>query len=90
MLVVAWNSAGTVSKILQNITAIPSVGNFESTALLSDSAGFGLGYFSNAPNGQLAYCNGVDTCLWSGDEDSVARFINSILTIVSGTISPTR
>lgn len=76
LMVQAYNDGLTASRILQNTTAIPNTGNFSATPLWTDSAGAGQGFFSDAPNGQVAYCNGVDACLWSGDEDSIARFVN--------------
>jgi len=76
LLVQSYNTGLTASQVLENTTAIPNTGNFSATALWTDSAGAGRGRFSDAPNGQLAYCNGVDSCLWSGVEDELAKFIN--------------
>ena len=76
LLVQAYNTGLTASKVYQNTTAIPSQGNFSGTELWSDSTGAGLGRFSKAPNGEIAYCNGVDTCIYGGDEIPVGRFIN--------------
>ena len=72
LLIHGYNAGETASRVLQNINAIPGTGNFETDALWTDSSGAGRGIFSKAPNGQMAYCNGVDTCLWAGDEDEVA------------------
>ena len=58
-----------------------SAGNFEATALWQDSAGAGIGNFSIAPNGQVAYCNGVDSVIWGGDEVDVRAFITSTAAI---------
>lgn len=77
VLAQAYNTGLTASQIIDNTTAIPSVGDFSATALFMDSSGAGRGYFSAAPNGQLAYCNGVDTCLWGGSEMPIGAFVTS-------------
>lgn len=74
LLIQAYNTGETASQVLQNTTAIPSTGDFSGTALWTDSTGAGQGYFSDAPNGQVAYANGVDTCIWGGNEVPVAYF----------------
>lgn len=75
LLVQAYNTGLTASKVYENTTAIPSAGAFSSTAVWDDTS-TGIGSFSDAPNGQMAYCNGQDVCIWAGDEDEVASFIN--------------
>jgi hypothetical protein len=77
VLVQAYNTGLTASQILDNTTAIPSAGDFSATAVWTDSAGAGRGYFSQAPDGQLIYCNGVDSCMWGGNEMKVAAVISS-------------
>ncbi len=76
VLLQAYSSLTGYSTIRQNITAIPNEGNFESTGLFVETTGYGKGMYSYAPNGQMAYCNGKDSCLWAGDEIRIARFIN--------------
>mgnify|MGYP004417313302 CR=1 FL=1 len=76
ILVQAYNTGLTASQVLQNTTAVPSAGDFSATALWTDSSGAGKGRFSDGPRGTLLYCNGVDTCIWGGDEYEVERFIN--------------
>ena len=76
LLVQAYNSGLAVSHVLQNTTTIPEVGAFETDDLWTDSAGSSVGQFSDVPNGQVAYCNGVDSCIWGGDEIRCARFLN--------------
>jgi len=66
-------SLGT-SYIFQNQTDIPDQGNFESSALWPDSSGAGLGRFSKAPRNQVAYTNGVESCVWAGEEMPVGGF----------------
>ncbi|MFZ5989426.1 MAG: LamG domain-containing protein [Bacillota bacterium] len=46
------------------------------TILWGDSYGAAEGRFAPAPNGQMVYCNGVDTCIWGGDETRIGGFIN--------------
>ena len=75
VLVQAFNSAETESKVFQNTTAIPSTGDFSGTALHTDS-GTGQGRFSEAPNGNVAYCNGAESLVWGGDEHFSSGFVN--------------
>lgn len=76
VLVQAYNTGLTESKIFQNNTAIPNQGDFSATALWTDSSGAGQGRFSAAPDGSIAYCNGVDTLVWGGDEHRISAFIS--------------
>jgi hypothetical protein len=76
VMVQAYNTGLTGAQVLQNTTAIPSQGDFSSTALGTDSSGAGLGRFSTAPGGEVAYCNGVDTVIWPGDEQRISGFYN--------------
>jgi hypothetical protein len=73
-----FNSGLTGAIIYDNSTAIGSTGNFTSDSpLLEYTATPGYGRFSNAPGGQMAYCDNKNTCLWGGDEISVGAFITS-------------
>jgi hypothetical protein len=76
VMVQAYNTGLTGAQVLQNTTAIPSQGDFSATALGTDSTGAGLGRFSTAPGGEVAYCNGVDTVIWPGDEQKISGFYN--------------
>jgi hypothetical protein len=73
-LVHASNSAGTASRVFVNKTAIPSQGDFEGTAVHTDASGATLGRFSKAPNGNVTYANGEETCVWAGNEMPVGAF----------------
>ncbi len=84
VLAQAYNTGLTASQILENTTAIPSAGNFSATALWTDSSGSGRGRFSYAPDGQMIYCNGVDSCIWGGNEMGVGAFITSSAAITTG------
>lgn len=75
LLVQAFNSGETGAQVLDNKTTVPTAGEFEATELWTDSVGAGIAQFSQAPNGQIAYCNGVDTCIWGGDEKICDAFI---------------
>ncbi|MFA5340235.1 MAG: LamG domain-containing protein [Clostridia bacterium] len=68
---------GSASQVLENTTAIPTAGDFSATSLWTDSTGALIGNFSDAPNGQVCYCNGVDTCIWGGSEMKAGAFITS-------------
>lgn len=81
VLIQAYNDALTGAQILQNTTTIPSQGDYSGTALWTDSAGASLGVFSNAPSGHMAYCNGIDTCIWGGNETRCGAVISSSATL---------
>lgn len=74
VLVQAENAAGTASRVFQNQTAVPSAGDFETDAIHVDAAGAGRGRFSEAPGGNLVYANGVESCVWAGDEMNCGAF----------------
>lgn len=73
VLVNADNGSGS-SRVYQNQTAIPNQGNFESTELHTDAAGAGLGRWSDAPQGNIAYANEKESYIWGGEEIRVAGF----------------
>jgi hypothetical protein len=75
VLVQAFNTGETASRVYENTTAIPSAGNFTATQVWSDTSGAGYGKFSKAPDGCMAYCNGKDSCIWGGTEYRCAKFV---------------
>ncbi len=87
VLVQAWNSGLTASQVLQNKTAIPSQGDFETTALHTDAAGAGLGRFARWPGNQIAYCNGKETKIYGGDEIPCAAFITSTAPVTAAELT---
>lgn len=88
LLVQAYNTGLTASHILDNETAIPSAGAFNATDVWTDSASSSLGMFSTAPGGHMAYCNGVDSCIWGGYEARCAAFIKSTVLLVDANEVP--
>jgi len=56
------------ARIYDNVTAIPNAGDYSGTALHTDASGAGLGRFSSSPQGNVLYCNGVESMVWGGDE----------------------
>jgi len=70
-----YNTGLTASKVYDLTTMAPGTGDF-TTDLWSDNTGAGIGRFSYAPDSSIIYCNGVDTCIWGGDESRCARFLN--------------
>jgi hypothetical protein len=84
VLVQAEDSGETTSRVFVNDTTIPSQGNFSTTinlntsgnAYFEDSTGAGLGRFSDAPNGNVAYCNDVECLVWAGEEMRVGSFFS--------------
>jgi hypothetical protein len=75
VLAQVYTTAETTAVIIQNTAAIPGTAAFAATSLWSDSAGFGRGYFCDAPDGQMVYANGVDTCIWGGNETQIGAFV---------------
>ena len=71
VLVQAYSDA-TNSKVYYNTTSIPNQGDY--TALHTDASGHGLGRFATAPQGNIAYANGVESYIWAGDEMRVSGF----------------
>lgn len=69
ILVYSQDSTNTnAPNVYENTTAIPGVGDYSATALHTDATGAGLGRFSAAPQGNVLYCNGVESQIWGGDE----------------------
>lgn len=77
ILVQAYNAAMTASRVMQHKGAVPLQGDFEASALHTDAAGAGLGRFANWPGNQIAYCNGVESKIYGGDEIPCAAFLTS-------------
>ncbi len=76
-LVQAYVSGLSASRVFQNQTDIPDQGAFDTTALHIDATGAGLGRFSVAPGGNIAYSNGKESYIWAGDEMRVGAFFTS-------------
>ena len=74
LIVQAWSNGG--SGVIDHTEAVPATGDFGAKLLWPDSPGSARGYFSQAPDETVAYCNGVDTVLWGGDESRCAGFTN--------------
>lgn len=77
------SSSASPGVIYQNITDIPKQGDFESTALYTDTESGLTGYFSDAPNGNIAYANGKETCIWGGGANRIGAFITSGIEVTS-------
>lgn len=76
VLVQAYNSDGTIARIYENKTTVPDQGDFESTAIYTPDNNGSKGRWCIAPDGDVAYCNGEETCLYGGEEREIAGFIN--------------
>lgn len=74
VLVQAYNSGETESKVFRNDTVIPNQGDFNATALHTDASGAGKGRFANGQLGRLLYNNGVETMVYGGDESRLSNF----------------
>ncbi len=77
ILVQAYNANLSASAVLDNMSSIPLPRDFSTTPLWTDSEGAGYGYFSEAPQGRIAYCNGIDSCIWGGEEITCTAFITA-------------
>ena len=85
--VILWKNTNTAGTMLFDEVSIRE-GDFDETALWTDSSGAGRGYFAPAPDGQMIYTNSVDTCMWGGNETKVGAFITTeTITGVTGTVS---
>lgn len=73
-MVSARDSSGATPTIYVNITAIPSAGDFSGTTLYTADTSAGLARFSNAPQGVMAYSNGVETKVYGGNEAKILGF----------------
>lgn len=72
-----WTEDGYV---IENKTAIPSQGDFESTVWHTDATGYTLGRFAEAPNYNMTYCNGKESLIWAGAE----MRLGGLFTMVDG------
>lgn len=68
VLAQAYNSGETASTIIDNTTAIPSQGNFSATAIYTEAASAPNGFFAQAPDGHVAYCDSNASLVWGGNE----------------------
>lgn len=75
VLIESYNAGLTASEIYDNVTAVPGAGDFVPSIFTPDTEG-GIGRWSLAPNGYVAYANGEETCVWGGEEAYVGGFIN--------------
>lgn len=74
--------------IKENRTAVPDQGDFEATALFTETSGAGQTRFSLAPRAQIAMANGQDTCIWGGPEVPIAAFFLLDDLTLDGTEAP--
>lgn len=88
VLVQAENTLLTASQVFYNTTAIPSQGDFTATALHTDATGAGIGRFSTAPGGNVAYANGVESYIWAGTEMRASAVFRTDDVTLDGTENP--
>ena len=82
VLIHALSTALTTAAILEHTAAIPATGNFSATVLMT-ATGTGLGRFSDAPDGQMIYCNGADNSIWGGNETSLGAVVLTMTVLTS-------
>jgi len=87
IIVQAENTGLTASQIIENQTTPPSQGNFLATALHTDASGAGLGRFSPTSEG-VAYCNGVESMIYAGEEVPATAFLTSTAAITNTLTNP--
>ena len=79
-------------KIFENITVPPGTGDFVGgatpTSLYTEDTAAGIARFSDAPNGHVAMCDGIDACIWGGVESIVRAVITSTATITTALTNP--
>lgn len=88
ILVQAENSALTASRVFYNTTSVPNQGDFVGTALHTDATGAGIGRFSTASGGNVAYANGVESYIWAGAETRAAAVFRTDDVTLDGTENP--
>ena len=88
VLVQATDTSDANPVILQNTTAIPNQGDFSATVLYTENTSAGVAMFANAPNGQVAMCDGKAACIWGGNEMRLSAFITSSATITNTITNP--
>ena len=74
--------AGVDGKLYNNDAVIPAQGNFGATAIFTPSAGYQSPQLAIAPEGALAFCNGVDSVIYGGTEFRCAGFMDSPTTVI--------
>lgn len=77
----ADTSPPTNATIWKNTTAVPSAGNFSSTAFYVNTDTTNIGRFSYAPAGNMIYANGNVTYIWSGNEMEATSVVTSAQTV---------
>lgn len=75
LLVHAWDSSLANNALLENITAIPATGDFESTAVVTPNADV-IGRFSMFPKETMGFFTGDHNYIWGGNESECKGFIN--------------
>lgn len=91
IMVQSYNTALTGAGIYDSITTPPTSSAFSTTVAYTQSSGFGLARFSNAPDGQMILCNGVDVCIWGGIESKIGSLISvtePMTAALSSTVNP--
>jgi hypothetical protein len=76
LVVQAFNSGETASRLFVNNTSVPSTGDYEAAELYVEDADAVTGSFVSTPDGKMVYCNGAESLIWGGDESRVAGFVN--------------
>ena len=93
VLVQAFSDDGLISVILDNDSSVPNTDiDFSPTRLYPPVVdpnvyNTAIGNFSTAPNGQVVYCDGTDTCIWGGNEMIVSAVVSSTAAIAADCIT---
>lgn len=78
----ADTSPPTNATIWKSTTAVPSAGDFSTTAFYVNTDTTNIGRFSYAPAGNMIYANGNVTYIWSGNEMEATSVVTSAQSVI--------
>jgi len=84
----ADSATPTDGRLYQNTTAIPSQGDFTTTALYTPTAFNNIWRFSAAPDGNMVASNGDETLIWGGAELEATAIVTSSTTVTYAATTP--
>lgn len=93
VLLLSYNSnvitSSTPFTIWENETAVPDAGDFNASALYTDSDGAAsTGRFAKWPQGNMGYADGSVAKIWGGDEYPITAFITSTAAVTADFTDP--
>jgi hypothetical protein len=76
-----WNATITASQLFTHKGVPPAVGDFEAITR-ADASGASIGFFTEAPNNDMVYCNTLETLIYGGEESAIGAF--AVATSITG------